>query len=696
MTIVPFSLKDAPALIEKLFPEQKLSCEAYKEQMAGSGKTLTALGNYWKGRKPLILNKAVILGTLLPAGNDLKRDLEIFETLMGMDERSLAKRMRLRGKEMPAAPYKTLIAKADRPETYGPTLHDHIWDEVNAHLGTSARSIPELTEQLGIMRFGRRPRFADTFSGSGQIPFEAARLGCDVYASDLNPIACMLTWGAFNIVGAPEEKRKEPAQQQKRLVERVRQEIDALGFESDGNGAKAKAFLYCTETTCPQSGWTVPLLPSLVISKLNCVVARLVPDPVNKRYEIEIIDNASEEQMKAAEKGTLSEGCLEHCVEGQLYRTKIATLRGDFVDSNGKNKNRLRQWEKGDLVFREKDIFRERLYCIQWQSIASENGKEKPTTEFRSITEADLLREQQVIEYVSSRLAEWQAAGILPDTLIERGDSTDEPIRQRGWTHWHHLFNPRQLLIAALSKKHAPPCLIHFVCQSIHSNSRLSRWNPTGDKIEGVFYNQALNTLWNYGTRGFSAAENLLASAPKSFPLPDVELQISNHPAEQIDCINDIYVTDPPYGDAVAYEEILEFFIAWLRNSPPPEFAHWRWDSRRSLAIKGEDDDFRRKMVAAYGRMREKMPDNGIQVMMFAHKRGAMWTDIANIIWESGLRVTAVWHVVTETESALRKGHNLNGTILIVMRKRLESDSADRYDFLEQVKKIMKENAKIS
>ena len=47
----PFALKDAPALIEKLFPVQKLSAETYKEQMAGTGKTLTALGSYWKGRK---------------------------------------------------------------------------------------------------------------------------------------------------------------------------------------------------------------------------------------------------------------------------------------------------------------------------------------------------------------------------------------------------------------------------------------------------------------------------------------------------------------------------------------------------------------------------------------------------------------------------------------------------------------------
>ena len=48
-TIVPFSLKDAPALIERLLPVQKLSAEAYKEQMAGSGKTLTALGQLLEG-----------------------------------------------------------------------------------------------------------------------------------------------------------------------------------------------------------------------------------------------------------------------------------------------------------------------------------------------------------------------------------------------------------------------------------------------------------------------------------------------------------------------------------------------------------------------------------------------------------------------------------------------------------------------
>ena len=103
--IVPFSLKDAPALIERLLPVQKLSAETYREQMAGKGKTLTSLGSYWKGRKPLILARACVLGCLLPVTDNPARDLEIFEMLMSMDDRSFVVRLpqRLLPKEILSA-----------------------------------------------------------------------------------------------------------------------------------------------------------------------------------------------------------------------------------------------------------------------------------------------------------------------------------------------------------------------------------------------------------------------------------------------------------------------------------------------------------------------------------------------------------------------------------------------------------------
>jgi len=220
-SITPFSLKDAPALIERLLPVQKLSAEAYKEQMAGSGKTLTALGSYWKGRKPLILNTACILGCLPPATDDPRRDLEIFEKLMAMDDESLVARWPrrlLEAQMLPRAPYRERVKAAKRPEEVMETVHDHIWDAVNAHLGTSARSFPELVEQLGIMRFGHRPRVADTFCGSGQIPFEAPGSAAMSTPQTSTPVACMLTWGAFHIIGGSPESRETLARQQQVVI----------------------------------------------------------------------------------------------------------------------------------------------------------------------------------------------------------------------------------------------------------------------------------------------------------------------------------------------------------------------------------------------------------------------------------------------------------------------------------------------
>jgi len=679
-------LKDAPALIERLFPAQKLSVESYKEQMAGSGKTLTALGSYWKGRKPLILNRACVLGCLLPATDKPIKDLEVFEKLMAMDEAALAVRAKAkRAKTEGLTAYAEWVAAAARPEECGDELYAPIWAEVNAHLGTQVGSFPELVEQLGIMRFGRRPKAADVFCGSGQIPFEAARLGCDVYASDLNPIACMLTWGAFNIVGAAPEKRAEIVKAQTELARKVQVEIDALDIEKDGKGWRAKAYLYCVEVRCPQTGWMVPLLPSLIISQprtgeRNNVIAKLVPHSKEKRYEIEIVEWAGTENLEKSTKGTVQGGELIHSPDGiTAYRTKISTLRGDYTE-NGQTRNRLRMWEKRDFVPRPEDLFQERLYCVQWMRPKQDSSRDE--YQFRAVTQADLEREQKVIDYVGAHLAEWQKKGWVPDMVIEPGDKTDEPIRTRGWTHWHHLFNARQLLMIGLINSDSSAYPKYPLTQVLNNVCRSSRWNPVGGgggHTVGIFDNQALNTLFNYGCRTSFYMRQALNFDFFSFPIKSTT-QVHSHPADQISEPTDLFITDPPYGDAVKYEEITEFFIAWLRKNPPKEFAGWTWDSRRVLAIKGEDDDFRKAMVDAYGAMTRCMSDNGLQVIMFTHQSGSIWADMANIVWASGLQVTAAWYVVTETDSALRGGNNVKGTVLLVLRKRRGEYKTNRGD----------------
>ncbi|MGH8524254.1 MAG: DUF1156 domain-containing protein [Gammaproteobacteria bacterium] len=213
--VQPFSLKNAPSLIERLLPAQKISSEAQKERKAGAGQTLTALGSYWKGRKPLILARACVLGALLPASDDPKTDLEIFEKLMaiddeafliradGMSARTIVERLQLEDPsayfllsrktgEIPrTAPvdldlypgltvrWKREVTEAEktwlkrrvlaemtyseklefskRPEEIDAKLYRDIWEEVNAHLGTSAYSHAELIEPRGQDKATSRP-----------------------------------------------------------------------------------------------------------------------------------------------------------------------------------------------------------------------------------------------------------------------------------------------------------------------------------------------------------------------------------------------------------------------------------------------------------------------------------------------------------------------------------------------------------
>ena len=305
--LAPFSLRDAPALIERVFPAQKIGIESQKERKAGAGQTLTALGSYWKGRKPLILVRATLLASLLPATDDLVADLELFEALMAMDKVAMSRRRPKVTATMVwhcpevEAPWKAehLVAAlrdeedgddAERPvkgaaqwkrpkvahlsaskrraekariqveraaarETAFRSLtfaqqvgicqrvenledlgseddpfYAGIWDRVNTRLGTTARNLPDLVEQLGVARFGRRPVVGDPFCGGGSIPFEAARVGCDVVASDLNPVAAMLTWAGLNIIGADEAVRARIANEQRLVAHKVDKEIARLGI----------------------------------------------------------------------------------------------------------------------------------------------------------------------------------------------------------------------------------------------------------------------------------------------------------------------------------------------------------------------------------------------------------------------------------------------------------------------------------
>ena len=492
-----------------------------------------------------------------------------------------------------------------------------------------------------------------------------------------------MTWGALNIVGGGETAIAELEVARKAIYAAANERVAEWGIEHNELGWRADAFLYCAEALDPESGWRVPLAPSWVIGEKTKTVALLVPDEASRSYRIEIESGASDEEMKRAKaSGTVGGASLIPPNGGPS--TPIKVIRNDA-------RGGLRLWENDDLMPRPDDVFQERLYCIRWvETYTDAKGKQRSRKHYCAPTQADLGREAKVLELLRERFADWQRQGFIPRRRIEPGQKTDEPIRTRGWTHWHHLFTPRQLLINGLlaeileqqeSKLGRVGGLLG-TGRVADWSSRLSRWhsNAANEKVEQVFSNQALNTLFSFGSRTLSSLETTWFAELTNGPIiGSSQVILSDARAIQTTC--DLWITDPPYADAVNYEEISEFFLAWYEGHIPRLFPEWYADSKRALAVKGNDEHFKLSMVDCYKRLAAHMSDNGMQVVMFTHQDASVWADLTTILWAAGLRVTAAWCISTETDSALKQGNYVQGTVLMVLRKRQSSNTV----FLDEI-----------
>ncbi len=718
------------AFIEVQFPVSKLSKESYKERKANNGQTLTALGKWW-GRKPLVLVRAILLGLLLPATDDPAADRETFLSLMTMDADGLWRRLKnqlplnevfaqctvrekveyfvvenaktkwnprlsddekkhVQRRAFFRMSYDRQIDLCNRPEEVdGPS--EQTWKRINAHLGTTARTIPELVGQLGEQRFGHVPKVGDAVCGGGSIPYEAARIGCDSYGSDLNPVAALLTWGALNIVGGGADAVERASTTQRRLFNAVQSQIDAWGIERNEAGWVADAYLYCNEVVDPGTGWLVPLASSWAIGRGSHTIARLIPISESKSFDIEICQGVSDAELEQARlEGTSNNGV--RCPVDRDGRWLPPSLRQVTSLEQIRGRAGLRRWENTDLTPRDDDVFRERLFCIRWvETIRRPDGKVTTKRHFRAPTPADIEREEKVLRLIRERFDKWQTKGYIPSRTIEAGRETDRLERERGWTYWHHLFNPRQLLIEGLFAEMADELgldqleagsALLATGRLANWSSRLSGWDSHGanEKGQQTFYNQALNTLTTYVSRAMKALERTvcaeLVSAPCAGPSSVTACDV-----REVNFVGDIWITDPGYGDAVSYEEISEYFLAWYDKRLPKTFPGWYSDSKRALAVKGEGETFRVALAECYKRLAAQMSDRGFQVVMFTHQDPEVWADVALVLWAAGLQVTAAWTIGTETgATGLREGNYVQGTVILVLRKRRGNQRGDMSD----------------
>ena len=147
-------------LIEAAFPLREASLDSVHEKNVRHGHISTL--HIWPARRPLAACRAALLATLLPdpGTDDGRRELRrriggLIEEKAGADGRM-------------------------KEETVGGILH---WGREGLPEVAALRE--EIREAFG----GRAPRVLDPFAGGGAIPLEAMRLGCEVTASDINPVA---------------------------------------------------------------------------------------------------------------------------------------------------------------------------------------------------------------------------------------------------------------------------------------------------------------------------------------------------------------------------------------------------------------------------------------------------------------------------------------------------------------------------
>ena len=155
-------------LIEVAFPLKQTSIDSVHEKNVRHGHISTL--HIWPARRPLAASRAALIATLLPAPGDKEKRDDILKRLGGTLAKTLKKKKMPNGR----------VEEIEALETEGGVLH---WGrEVSPDMDWFRK---EIRKAYG----GRAPRVLDPFAGGGAIPLEAMRLGCDVTAVDINPVA---------------------------------------------------------------------------------------------------------------------------------------------------------------------------------------------------------------------------------------------------------------------------------------------------------------------------------------------------------------------------------------------------------------------------------------------------------------------------------------------------------------------------
>lgn len=565
----------------------------------------------------------------------------------------------------------------------------------------------------------------DPTAGGGSIPFEAMRLGCNVIANDLNPVATAIQYATLKypaIYGS--SLLDELSKYGNTLVDTVREKIGCY-FENPEDSIN-DGYLYCRTVTCPSCGERAPLLNAFALQKKSdgwMVLPEIEGFPGHKkvRFVPVRLKNGKGPHGEDPERGTVKGGvgtCI-HC--GQA-------IASDEIKRQACGESEYGTWSDD-------------LYCVvavRQQPKLDKDGnvmrytsgpnkgqvRTEKVTFFREPAAEDYAALDRAKQALEENWERWEAMDLIPTEKIPVGHKTAEPLRV-GVERWCDMFTPRQLLghLTAMETLHnmmpvileehgqekgtAIVTYLQFMLDKcLDYNSRQTRWEYTRSVVKGTFGRHDFSLKWTFGEMIYTGKDSGLAwgvaNVTKAYRelcellhlnTKEVQIQILNGSAANMDIADqsvDIICVDPPYYNNVQYAELSDYFYVWqkrtFRDIYPDVFSR-RLTNKTDEAVanpvrdggaKEADQVYEQRMSEIFAECRRVMKDDGVMTMMFTHKTTEAWETLTKALIQNGWIISSSFPVDSEAGVSLHQKDMAAAasSIFLACRKRDMSERA--------------------
>ncbi|MDE0368114.1 MAG: DUF1156 domain-containing protein [Gammaproteobacteria bacterium] len=478
--------RECKRLAEVDFPIAEVSRHAVREKSIRHGHPSTL--HLWWARRPLASSRAVLMALLLPDPCDPHCPPAF---------RKEARQVLLSMAGRPSG----WTDKIETDEGLQRIILKFIADFAN--WDHSAKR-PWLDTARALVRTAHGedvPLVVDPFAGGGSIPLEALRLGCETFASDLNPVACLILKVVLEDIprhgpGLAEELREAGG-----TIRLKAQRKLADLYPTDPDGATPIAYLWARTVRCesPRCGAEIPLMRSFWLCKkpkrkwaLRLSVERSDGATPAVAFEVFEPEAASEKYPGTVSRAKATCPCCRAVLPPERVRSQLAAERGG-----------------ADVIFDEEG---HRIGGARMTAVVTLRPGERGR-HYRLPTEADYAAVREAQARVGRLLEEWEAGGKhglcpVPDEPLPLMSGTFN-VPLYGINTWGDLFTARQKAalvelvrlapnVADAGGRSVQELLAIALDRSVDYWSSLCSWHLTGEKVNHTYGRQALPMIWDY------------------------------------------------------------------------------------------------------------------------------------------------------------------------------------------------------